>query len=138
MRKPGDAAPQDPLSLSRRAGELRDQLRFVMKAGDADYVYFIETRGRGLFLRAAPIDVSSILREMLFERMQATVLTSATLTVEGSFDYIRGRLGLERPGAARFVKLPSEFDYGRQAVPICRGRCRIRARPRSLPRPRVK
>jgi ATP-dependent DNA helicase DinG len=115
-RKPGDGASPDPLSLSRRAGELRDHLRFVMKANDPEYVYFLESRGRGLFLRAAPIDVSPIVREMLFDRMKATILTSATLTVDGSFDYIRGRLGLERAGAARFLRLPSEFDYARQAI----------------------
>jgi ATP-dependent DNA helicase DinG len=126
-RKPGDPAPQDPLSLSRRSGEVRDSLRFVLKASDPEYVYFLETRGRGLFLRAAPIDVSTIVRELLFDRMKATVLTSATLTVEGSFDYIRGRLGLERPGAARFLQLPSEFDYATQAILYL---------PRKMPDPR--
>jgi ATP-dependent DNA helicase DinG len=126
-RRPGDPAPQDPLSLSRRAGEVRDQLRFVLKAGDPEYVYFLESRGGGLFLRAAPIDVSAIVRELLFDRMKATVLTSATLTVDGSFDYIRGRLGLARPGATRFLRLPSEFDYAKQAILYL---------PRSMPDPR--
>jgi ATP-dependent DNA helicase DinG len=126
-RTPGTPAPQDPLSLSRRAGELRDDFRFVMKANDPEYVYFLESRGRGLFLRAAPIDVSPIVREVLFDRMKATVLTSATLTVDGSFDYIRGRLGLDRPGAARLVRLPSEFDYAKQAILYL---------PRKMPDPR--
>jgi ATP-dependent DNA helicase DinG len=109
-------AQADLVGLSRRAGEMRDDLRFVMKAADAEYVYFLETRGRGLFLRAAPINVSSIVRHVLFDRMRSTVMTSATLTVEGSFDYIRSRLGLERSGATRFIQLPSEFDYERQAI----------------------
>ena len=43
----------------------------------------------------------------------ATVLTSATLSVEGSFDYALGRLGL--PDAATLL-VPSEFDYRTQAV----------------------
>ena len=34
-------------------------------------------------------------RACCFDRMRATVLTSATLTVEGSFEYVRGRLGVE-------------------------------------------
>ena len=126
-RKPGDSSPQDPLSLSRRAGEIRDNLRFVMKAGDPEYVYFLETRGRGTFLRAAPIDVSTIVRDLLFDRMHASVLTSATLTVDGGFGYIRGRLGLDRSGGARFLKLPSEFDYARQAILYL---------PRKMPDPR--
>jgi ATP-dependent DNA helicase DinG len=111
-----ESAKQDLAGFARRARELRDELRFVLKTGDPDYVYFLETRGRGLFLRAAPVDVSSIVREVLFDRMQATVLTSATLTVEGSFDYIRGRLGLGQSRVTKFLKLPSEFDYTRQAI----------------------
>ncbi len=51
---------------------------------EREYVYFLEIRGRGVFLRAAPIDVSKILRDVLFDRMKSTVLTSATLTVDGS------------------------------------------------------
>ena len=105
--------PEDVLALSRRGGELRDELRFLLRAADPDYVYFLEGRGRGVFLRASPIDVSSIVRELLLDRMQATILTSATLAVEGSFDYIRGRLGI---GRAHEVQLPSEFDYTRQAI----------------------
>jgi ATP-dependent DNA helicase DinG len=42
------------------------------------------------------------------------VLTSATLTVGGSFQYVRRRLGVSR--AARELRLPSEFDYARQAI----------------------
>ena len=99
--KPQEAAKIDLLGLSRRAGELRDELRFILRANEPDYVYFLETRGRGLFLRAAPIDVSNILRDVLFDRMRATVLTSATLTVDGTFDYARSRLGLEKSGSTQ-------------------------------------
>jgi ATP-dependent DNA helicase DinG len=111
-----EATRLDVAGLSRRAGELRDELRFILRANEPDYVYFLEMRGRGLFLRAAPIDVSNILRDVLFDRMKATVLTSATLTVDGTFDYVQGRLGLERTGSTKFVKLPPEFDYRRQAI----------------------
>ena len=45
--------------------------------------------------------------------MRTTVLTSATLTVDGRFDYIRGRLGI---GDADEIRLPSEFDFARQAI----------------------
>jgi ATP-dependent DNA helicase DinG len=100
-------------ALARRAGELRDDVRMLMRASDADFVYFVEFRGRGVFLRASPIDVSSIVRELLLDRMQTTVLTSATLSVDGTFEYIRSRLGIREAGE---VRLPSEFDYARQAV----------------------
>jgi ATP-dependent DNA helicase DinG len=110
---PDDGTEEDVASLRRRAATLRDELRFLIRAGDPEYVYFVEFRGRGTFLRAAPIDVSAIVKEHLLDRMRATVLTSATLTVDGRFDYIRDRLGIARAGE---VRLPSEFDFRRQAI----------------------
>jgi ATP-dependent DNA helicase DinG len=108
-----DDVATDAATLARRAGQLRDELRFLLRSGDADYVYFVELRGRGIFLRAAPIDVSTIVRERLLDRLQTTVLTSATLTVDGAFDYVRERLGI---GKADEIRLPSEFDFRRQAI----------------------
>jgi ATP-dependent DNA helicase DinG len=104
---------EDFETLSRRAGALKDELRFLLRAGDTDYVYFLEFRGRGVFLRASPIDVSKIVQELLLDRMRTTVLTSATLAIDGRFDYVRERLGI---GQAREVLLPSEFDFARQAI----------------------
>ena len=105
--------PEDVLALGRRASELKGDLRFLLRADDSGFVYFLETRGRGVFLRASPIDVSSTIRDLLLERMDATILTSATLTVDGGFDCVKGRLGI---GRATELKLDSEFDYGRQAI----------------------
>ena len=116
--------PEDVLALGRRASELRDHVRFLLRADDPGFVYFTEARGRGVFVRAAPIDVSQIVREFLLDRMDATVLTSATLTVDGAFDYIRSRLGI---GSARELELASEFDYAHQAILYL---------PRRMPDPR--
>jgi ATP-dependent DNA helicase DinG len=115
---------EDLIALVRRLGELRNDLRFVARADDAEFVYFLEIRGRGVFLRAAPIDVSDVVRRTVLERRRTVVLTSATLTVEGRFDYLRGRLGVTR-GAE--LKLPSEFDYASQALLYL---------PRSMPSPK--
>ncbi len=106
-------AGEDVAAAGRRAGEIRDELQFLLRAGDPDYVYYLESRGRGVFLRASPIDVSTIVRELLLDRMQATVLTSATLSVAGSFDYVRSRLGVRE---AEEITLPSEFRYEDQAI----------------------
>ena len=106
-------ASEDMHALGRRAAEIRDQMTFLMAASDTDFVYFLEVRGKGVFLRAAPIDVSHIVRDVLIQRNQGTVLTSATLTVDGSFDYLRGRLGL---ADAFEVRLPSEFNFRTQAI----------------------
>jgi ATP-dependent DNA helicase DinG len=51
--------------------------------------------------------------ELLLDKMRTTVLTSATLTVDGGFGYIRDRLGIR---SAAEIRLPSEFDFERQAV----------------------
>jgi ATP-dependent DNA helicase DinG len=104
---------EDVIALGHRATELRDDLTFLTRADDPGHVYYLDIRGRGVFLRASPIDVSDIIREMLLDRMVATVLTSATLTVDGRFDYVRGRLGVRHAHEAR---LASEFDYTRQAI----------------------
>jgi ATP-dependent DNA helicase DinG len=109
-----EAAREDVAALVRRAGELRDELRLLMRADDPAYVYFVEFRGRGgVFLRASPVDVSTIIRELLLDRMRTTVLTSATLTVDGTFEYVRERLGI---GEAAEICLPSEFDFAGQAI----------------------
>ena len=100
-------------TLQRRAAELRDDLRFLLRADDVDYVYFIESRGRGVFLRAAPIDVSRIVPDAVLDRFRTVILTSATLAVAGSFDYVKGRLGIRD---ADDVRVPSEFDFARQSL----------------------
>ncbi|MDR1988716.1 MAG: ATP-dependent DNA helicase [Acidobacteriaceae bacterium] len=107
------APKEDPATLAKRAGTIRDELRFLLRASDPAYVYFVEFRGKGVFFRASPIDVSNIVNGLLFDRMHATVLTSATLTVDGGFEYIRGRLGI---ADADTVQLPSEFNFERQAI----------------------
>ena len=115
---PPDGTPppgtlDDLLAIAARSASLRVDLTLLLAASDPDFVFFIEARARGLFFRAAPIDVSAIVREHLVDRFTTTILTSATLAVDGSFEYLRGRLGIRR---ATEVRLPSEFDFATQAV----------------------
>ena len=104
---------EDLTDLMHRVDDLHDQLEFLLNASDSDYVYFLEIRGNGVFLRASPIDVSSIVNEVLIQRFEGIVLTSATLTVDESFDYVRGRLGITNSFE---ISLPSEFDFRQQSV----------------------
>jgi ATP-dependent DNA helicase DinG len=105
--------PEELIPLHRRARELADDLRFLIAGRDEAYVYWIERRGRGCFIQATPIDVSSILAERLFAKIDTAILTSATLAVAGSFDYTLGRLGLR---GARTLKVAGLFDYAKQAL----------------------
>ncbi|MCS7026667.1 MAG: DEAD/DEAH box helicase [Bryobacteraceae bacterium] len=104
---------EEILPLLRRARDLHSAIRFWMESRDGKFVYWTERRGRGCFLQATPIDVSELLREKLFERLDTVILTSATLTVASSFDYVQSRLGI--PGA-RTLEVASQFDYQRQAL----------------------
>jgi ATP-dependent DNA helicase DinG len=105
--------PEELVRLARRGFELRQELMFLFESNEKNFVYWYERRNKGVFLTATPIDVSQILRERLFEQFDTVILTSATLTVGGRFDYIRQRLGLDH---TKERKLPPEFDYPSQAL----------------------
>jgi ATP-dependent DNA helicase DinG len=106
-------AIEDTIPLVRRARLIQQGLRFWMESSDATNVYWVEKRGRGLYLQATPIDVSVTLAARLFAKLDTVVLTSATLAVSGSFEYVEKRLGLEN---ARTLKVDSQFDYAEQAL----------------------
>ncbi len=78
-----------------------------------DWVYWVEAFGRQrqhLRLGARPIDAGPILKELLFDKIESVVMTSATLATSGddAFGYVRGRLGLDE---VRELQLGSPFDY---------------------------
>jgi ATP-dependent DNA helicase DinG len=106
-------APDEAIPLFQRTSELAHKLSLWMEAGDQGSVYWIEKRGRGVFLQATPIDVSQILEKKLFDQLDTVVLTSATLAVAGGFDYVKTRLGLRH---ARELIVPGHFDYPAQAL----------------------
>ncbi len=102
--------------LRRRTSAVREQLKFLMESQNHNTVFWLERRsGRQMstHLQATPIDVSDILRELLFEAYPSIVLTSATLTVQGGFSHFRKRLGLDE---ARELVVPSHFRYPQQAL----------------------
>jgi ATP-dependent DNA helicase DinG len=120
--------PPEVENLLRRIRETRFNLEFIVAGDDRRYVYWVERRGRGTFLRASPIDVSTLLQDKLFDRVETVVLTSATLASAGSFDFIKQRLGLapasddesagDGDGAGKTDELvaTSGYNYDEQAV----------------------
>jgi len=100
-------------SLIRRLRQLRFELQFIVTGSDKKFVYWMERRGRGVFLRASPIDVAGILQDKLFDEVPTVVLTSATLSSGGNFAFIRDRLGLD---TADDLIAESIFDYKQQAI----------------------
>jgi predicted DnaQ family exonuclease/DinG family helicase len=80
------------------------------------YWFTLFARTDNLVLRAAPINVGTLLRERVYTERRSTVFTSATLAVGGTFDYFRSRVGLG-PDAEELI-LPSPFDFLHQAL-VC-------------------
>jgi ATP-dependent DNA helicase DinG len=92
----------DLRSVERRLAAAEHGLRLVLAPGEegSAYVRWLDSRGRGrqanLVLGAAPIELGDVLRESLFSQADSAVLTSATLSTQKRFDFLRGRLGLAR------------------------------------------
>ncbi|HEY6176021.1 MAG TPA: helicase C-terminal domain-containing protein, partial [Kofleriaceae bacterium] len=108
------AGPRAALAgLARRARALRDDLATVAEQRDRSHVYWGETRPTGTILTASPIDVAELMRRHVLYAGPTAVLTSATLTAAGRFDYARSRIGLDD---ADELSVASPFDYARQAM----------------------
>jgi ATP-dependent DNA helicase DinG len=88
---------------------------------DPALTYWVELpdkNSKNLTLCAAPTDISSSVGPMLFRENTSVILTSATLAVAGSLDYIQNRLGA-RP--AETVILDTPFDFRRQMRVVIAG-----------------
>lgn len=64
-------------------------------------------------MHAVPLHVADLLHDQLYRRSGSVVLTSATLTTDNTFNYIRDRLGLED---ADELAVPSPFDYSKSTL----------------------
>ncbi len=115
-------------SLLKRVRQTRFDLDFICTQAEKNYVYWLEKRGRGMFLRASPIDVSQLLQDKLFDKTETVVLTSATLSSNGKFDFIKDRLGLDDNKKTETLLAPSAFDYEKQAIIYI---------PKAMPDPRA-
>lgn len=82
------------------------------EAADDD-VRWYELTPRGFRFQRTPLDVSGPLRAHRERSHAAWVFTSATLAVNGRFDHIVERLGLDQPAT---LLAPSPFDWPRQAL----------------------
>nr|WP_051250788.1 ATP-dependent DNA helicase DinG [Paenibacillus harenae] len=109
----------------RDLSRVKDELRTFIKLELPDSVFWIEAssvyRYRSVQLYGVPVDVSSQLQKYFFDVKESIVLTSATLSVQKSFQYAAEQLGLagyEEQGRLRTVQLPSPFNYREQALVV--------------------
>ena len=97
----------------RRIVGIKNSLEECVYLSDKDSVYWLESTGkdkRGVSLNSAPIDVSHILRRVLFSRGVPLVMTSATLAISGKMETFAENVGGET--AETFI-CNSPFDYNR-------------------------
>jgi DNA polymerase-3 subunit epsilon/ATP-dependent DNA helicase DinG len=105
-----DAVFAEAAELRDQGAELRTGLSGIIGRDDRERVCWL-TMGRrdgSPSLSSAPLSVGETLRDQLFSTKDSVVLTSATLTTDDHFQYIKGRLGIED---ARELMLGSPFDY---------------------------
>ncbi|MEM6787169.1 MAG: ATP-dependent DNA helicase [Myxococcota bacterium] len=113
------AMQRDVGPLSARLGGLRQTLADLVDPSDHHVAFLArDTPSGSVSLTARPVHVGPLLAERLFDQGPAIVLTSATLTAGGRFDFIRHRLGLVAPRALPVdeLRLPSPYDHRRQVL----------------------
>ena len=112
-------AARDVAAPPGKEPELRERLGFLLAAEGEDFVFYLEGDARGGVreLVASPVEVSLELGAFFREKLDALLMTSATLTVQGNFDYFRRKVGLEYSGRTAFeLALSSPFDLAAQAT----------------------
>jgi ATP-dependent DNA helicase DinG len=106
----------DKISKFSGAAEhyIQTLLKFI-QLDDPNCVYWAEKDDRAARLFARVIDVSSILREQLFKTTATVIMTSATLTANGEFGFLKRETGAED---SREMQVPSPFDHKEQQILI--------------------
>jgi ATP-dependent DNA helicase DinG len=113
---------QELRGVMRRLDTLSDGLNRTLRpaAGGPPTVRWMErtARGQQVGLSAVPLDLAPLLRELLFDRLETVVLTSATLAAAGEFDFLESRLGLQGESSPVTVReiFASPFDFPSQCV----------------------
>ncbi|HET6281028.1 MAG TPA: helicase C-terminal domain-containing protein [Polyangia bacterium] len=109
----GNQAPEIA-GLGRRANALRAELGGLVDVANREHVRWIAGTPRNVSLHTSPIDVGPALARAFDLCPGPIIFTSATLSVAGSFSYLRERLGLQ--DAASEATYPSPFRYHQQAL----------------------
>jgi ATP-dependent DNA helicase DinG len=118
-------------ALAPRLESVYDTAQLLMQqpAEDADNSrvpnakwFTLETDGEYIVVKAhaSPILPGATLRHHLWSQVRGAVLTSATLTSCGQFDFFLREAGLHDDAAVTTLEVPSPFDYARQGTLVAR------------------
>ncbi|KNZ70269.1 DnaQ family exonuclease/DinG family helicase [Thermincola ferriacetica] len=97
------------------------EIKFILNGSEPNYVYWLETnetKSDAVILKAAPINIGNLLWEKFFREKNSVVLTSATLSVDGSFSHFLGKIGLNLASeeSLRLLHVAAPFNYEKQAL----------------------
>jgi ATP-dependent DNA helicase DinG len=113
--QPAEGDPVDTLAVAMRItrrslADIFDHMENMIFEPDPMVIYWIElsSQENRLTLHAAPLEVGPLVEHHLWHEKESVVMTSATLTTGGEFDFIRRRLYAED---ADELALGSPFDY---------------------------
>ena len=117
----GDEPDQGVRELEIIRGRLQGALVLIGEAltdphFNRVYWFMQAARDDSVVLRSAPLNVGALLRDRVYAERRSCVFTSATLTVGGTFDYFRSRVGLSENVEELVVASP--FDFYHQAL-VC-------------------
>ncbi|UCE20345.1 MAG: DEAD/DEAH box helicase [Gemmatimonadota bacterium] len=112
---------QEATARVQECEELMSDLSFVLMGDDEGFVYWVEVPSQDdhsdARLCAAPLEIGELMTAHFYEGLETTVLTSATLTTHGRFDYVLERLGLDPERTVQF-RTGSPFRFEDQAL-VC-------------------
>jgi len=105
----------DLAGIVRRLQEVHRFINAMVFDLDPGYIYWIEVdfRFRKLTLNFAPLHIGTLMENFLWHTKESVVITSATLTANEQFDYIRSRLNADE---ADELVMGSPFDYENSAL----------------------
>lgn len=97
----------------RRAMDLLDRLYTITEPAPPEHVPWFETTTRGFTLHLTALDAAAPLREQVASGHKAWIFTSATLTINKSFEHYQMQMGLECADTGYW---DSPFDYQKQTL----------------------
>jgi ATP-dependent DNA helicase DinG len=102
-------------NVYRRLAEMEANLTALVGQPESDRVYWVEIQPNGnrLALQSAPLHIGPLMERYLWHEKTSVVITSATLTAHGEFDYLRSRLNADE---ADELMVGSPFDYESAAL----------------------
>jgi predicted DnaQ family exonuclease/DinG family helicase len=105
-----DTIATEVADLCQTGAELQFGWSHALLEEDASLICWLEReRNSGeVALHTAPLEVADVLRRELFEAKDSVILTSATLSTDDRFDFVRERVGIDD---ADELLLGSPFDF---------------------------